>query len=161
MLTKLSQQGFSQPVLGDCCLSWRLNPGVFAPKPHSLCGWLFAFHLYGMAPHSSLAGRSFPDAFPSSRVSFWLAGPRLDPAAQALCRFPSKVPYLWLGDAGGILPAPLQANIYSEQMLHGFIRLAQKMQGRTWTAGSLQASPLAGLMVINHTKCWVFLCYLT
>lgn len=59
-----------------------------------------------------------------------LAGPRLDPAAQALCRFPSKVPYLWLGDAGGMLPAPLQANIYSEQMLHGFIRLAQKMQGR-------------------------------
>lgn len=40
--------------------------------------------------------------------------------------------------------------------------LPKKMQGRTWTAGSLQASPqhLAELMVINHTKGWVFLCYL-
>lgn len=105
MLTKLSQGGFSQPVLGDCCLCWSLNPRFFPKKPHFHCGWLFPFYLYGMAPHSSPAWRSLLDAFPFSRVSFWLAGLWLDPAAQALHRFLSKLPYLWLSVAGGMLPA--------------------------------------------------------
>lgn len=38
----------------------------------------------------SLAGRLFPAAFSSSRVSFWLCS---DPAGRALCTFRSKRPY--------------------------------------------------------------------
>lgn len=43
MLTKLSQRGFSQPVLGGCCLSWRLKPGVCAQKLHSRWCWGVCF----------------------------------------------------------------------------------------------------------------------